>query len=259
MIQKNIVSYANNIRLFFRFACRRLGIPGYGIHQIKLHEQKLIYIPIPKNACSSIKHALHQIEFDREFDYDYHEEWGYIDIHDYYKKRASAFTGKGTLGRDNRFLKFAIVRDPVKRIISCYRNRVVTLGDLYKTENEVRNRGLSLEPDINTFILKLEEYRDANKTIEHHSRPQYEFLGGSLDYLDRIFTIREMDQLIQMLREYKPDLEMKEEKSGGVSYGLKDLSPEALDKALTFYEKDYELLSDYFSKKRIKAQYEERS
>ena len=256
-MKKKITALSNNLRLGFCFACRKVGIPGFAIHRIHLERFGLCYIPIPKNACSSIKHALYEIEFDRPFDYAYHGEWGYADIHDYYKKRPGAFTSAENLRQKTGQEIFAVIRDPVKRLISCYRNRVVDLKDLEKSRIVLEHDGLPVEPDINTFILNLEHYRSRNKIIEHHSRPQSDFLDDSLDYLDCIFRISELDELKSMLRKYRPGLEMRAEKSGGPSFGLADLSREALDKAVSFYERDYQLLSEYYSPERILESYKQ--
>ena len=193
-MRKRISSVFNQVRLWGRFGLRKAGISGYQIHVIELKDKQLIYIPIPKNACSTIKHALYEIEYGKEFDYDWANEWGYEDIHDYYKKRNHAFMGKNTLDSNPKTI-FTVIRDPVKRLISCYRNRVVDLRDLEKSKPALHQRGLPLEPDLNTFVLRLEEYRQANKIIEHHSRPQYEFLGNGLAYIGKVFPLRRMDKL----------------------------------------------------------------
>ncbi len=235
------------LRLYCRYFCRRLGVPGYQVHQIYLPEQKLIYIPIPKNACTSIKHALHEIEFGKRFDADLPEFSDYREHHDYYKKRPSAFTSVSTLQQRTDTTRFALVRDPVKRLISCYRNRVLDLGDLESSREALEKEGLPINPDLNTFILNLAEYRDINNSIEHHSRPQYNFLGGTIDYLDHIFILRNISELEEMLQRFKSGLKLRQRKTGGTEVNLNDISGEALDVAIEFYKKDYELLGDYFS------------
>ncbi len=254
-VQHKASALLNNIRLTTSFALRKLGIPGFQIHQIRLAKEQLIYIPIPKNACTSVMHALHEIEFGYTYDHDAHRQWGYRDIHDYYQKRSDAFTGVKELHKSD-CISFAIVRDPVKRVVSCYRNRVVDLKDLEKSRMVLEHEGLPVEPDINTFVLRLEEYQKANKIIEHHSRPQAKFLDNTLAYLDYVYPIEEFDMLVDMLKEYKPDLEMKSKKTGGSSYSLQDLSAEALEKAIAFYKKDYELLKGYYSPKQIRKEYQ---
>lgn len=253
-IRKSVSAFFNEARLLLRFGFRRMGMSGYQIHQIELNNEPLIYIPIPKNACSTIKHALYEIEYDKEFDYDRAGERGYHDIHDYYKKRKHAFVGLESLRNKNATI-FTVIREPVQRLISCYRNRVVDLKDLEKNKPELYKRNLPLEPDLNTFVLRLEEYRVANKSIEHHSRPQHTFLDTSVGYIDEIFPLSRMNELKKMLKEIKPDLEMKSEKSGGTSVSLADLSETALEEAIRFYQQDYELLSDFYSPGQIHEVY----
>lgn len=255
-MKKQITALANNFRLWFNFGCRRLGLPDYQIHQICLPDKQLAYIPIPKNACSSIKHALYEIEFDREFDYDFHEEWGYRDIHDYYKKRPHSFTSPGHLQQSNATV-FAVIRDPVKRLISCYRNRVVDLRDLEESRIILEHKGLPVEPNINTFFINLRAYRKANKIIEHHSRWQSTFLGGTLSYLDKVFPISDFVSIKELLKKYKPNLAMRKAKSGGPSFGLEDLSSESIEAAISFYEEDYALLEDYYDPDQIREQHRE--
>jgi len=247
----------NDLYLYFCFACRRLGIPGYQVHQIYLPEQNLIYIPIPKNACTSIMHALHEIEFGIAYDHHAHREKGYRDIHDYYQKRKHSFTGVDELKKREGIRTFAVIRDPVKRLISCYRNRVVDLKDLEKSKAALRQRKLPLEPDIDTFVLNLKEYQQVNKIIEHHSRPQASFLGYSLCYLDEIIPIEDLARVKKLLKGYKPDLELRTAKSGGSSFGLKDLSSEALEAAITYYQEDYSLLAAYYSPEQIRKKHQQ--
>lgn len=235
-----------DVKLYYRYACRRLGFSGYQVHQIRLPEERLIYIPVPKNACSSTKEALHEIEFGRRFDKKKDINAPYINIHDYYKKRPKAFTGLKRIASEKEFTRFAVVRDPVRRLVSCYRNRVVDLGDLSINPKSLEKYGLDKTPDINTFVLNLKMYQKANKSIEHHSRPQVAFFGGTLDYLDKIFTMDELDKLQDFLKTYRPSLRFLSQKSGGTSYSVSDLSEEAFKHAINFYRQDYRLLARYY-------------
>lgn len=245
----------DNLRLRYRFALKKLGVSGYQIHQIYLPQQDLLYIPIPKNACTSIKHALYEIEFGKRFSSAFRDRNGYDDHHDYYKKRENAFTSVRKLQQMDGVFKFAVVRDPVGRLLSCYRNRVVDLEDLQTSQAALEQKGLPLKPDINTFILNLKRYRSANKLIEHHSRPQSSFLGGTVSYLDHLFPIEEADELQQMLRSYKSDLKMLRRKSGGTDINLTELSEEALEAALEFYHRDYALLHPLYSEQKVRQDY----
>lgn len=246
----------DDTKLYLRYAFRRMGLPRYQIHQIYLPEQKLIYIPIPKNACTSIKHALYEIEFDKRFDADLPEFSDYREHHDYYLKRSNAFTSVNTLRERTDCMRFALVRDPVKRLISCYRNRVVDLGDLESSGTDLKRNGLPIDPDLNTFAMNLDTYRKVNKSIEHHARPQAEILGGTIDYLDRVFTLAETSELLDMLQKYKPGLQLRQRKTGGTTRTLADLSPQALDAVISYYQQDYELLTEFFTAESIRKEFE---
>ncbi|WP_138432113.1 sulfotransferase family 2 domain-containing protein [Fodinibius saliphilus] len=256
MIKKTFYSFFYNLRLYFYYGARRVGMPGYQVHQIVLPGHQLIYIPIPKNACSSIKHLLYELEFDQEYNYKEHREWGYQNIHDYYHKRPQAFTGVKSLEADSRNIIFAVVRDPVKRFISCYRNRVIDLQDLKCSQKELEKRGLPVIPDINFFVDHLIDYSNINTSLEHHLRPQYLFLGNSLTYLDEIFTLSELSKLEERLQKYNSNIELRSEKSGGSSYSLQDLTRESLEKVIDYYSRDYKLLEDYFSADEVRKKYQ---
>jgi hypothetical protein len=243
---KSIKNLSIDLKLKYRFACRRMGIPGYQIHQIALQKQQLIYIPVPKNGCTTIKQAFYRMEFGTLFDSDQPGFEPFEDIHDYYKRREAAFTDKDLLRANNEFTRFAVIRDPVDRLISCYRNRVIDLGDLEGNRAPLKKQGLSSSPDINTFVLNLRKYRKANKSIEHHSRPQSAFFSGTLSYLDKIYPIEKLDELQIFLKSYKPALTFLSRKSGGTSFSVSDLSEEALRHAVNFYRQDYRLLSKFY-------------
>lgn len=246
-MNKRVTQILKDIRLKGRFAARKLGVQNYQVHKIELSVQKLIYIPIPKNACTSTKQVLHRIEFGREFDTTRPINDPYVDIHDYYKKREGAFTGTEQLNSETDYDRFTIIRDPVERLISCFRNRVIDLGDLKTDTVSLHKYGLSATPDLNTFVMNLKKYRKANKSIEHHSRPQSAFLGDTLHYLDYVFPIEDLDELQQFLKRFSPGVTFLKRKSGGTTIEVADLSEDALRSAVRFYKKDYRLLQNYYS------------
>lgn len=87
----------DDAKLYFRFGCRRLVFRNMKYIRFYLPDQKSLYIPIPRNACTSIKHALHEIEFGTRFDSDLPEFSDYREHHEYYKKRPGAFTSVESL------------------------------------------------------------------------------------------------------------------------------------------------------------------
>jgi len=252
---KRYIALKNETTLWFHLICRRLGMSRYEIQHVVLPEQDLIYIPIAKNACTSILYALYEIEYNRVYDNAKLKQFGYKYVHDFYKKRSEAYTSVEKLKATDK-LVFTVIRDPVKRFISCYRNRVVDLKDLEETKDLLEQKGLPLEPDINTFALRLQEYRNVNKVIEHHSRPQSHSLGNTLSYVDKIFFLDNFEEIKEFLKRFKPGLKLRQAKTGGSFFSLSDLSPEALEKIITFYSEDYRLLSEFYSPEKIRTEYE---
>ncbi len=74
---KKLVDLYLNTRRICRLAARKLGLQGYQVHQIYLKNLDLIYIPIPKNACTSLKHAMHYLEYSEPFDLSNYRDYGY--------------------------------------------------------------------------------------------------------------------------------------------------------------------------------------
>ncbi|MDZ7721156.1 MAG: sulfotransferase family 2 domain-containing protein [Balneolaceae bacterium] len=253
-IRQQIVRLYLNIRHIFRLAARKLGLSGYQVHQIYLKNLDLIYIPIPKNACTSLKHAMHYLEYHESFDLSNYRKYGYQSLHDFYNKQRDAFTGIEALKKHNAFC-FTVIRDPIDRFLSCYGNRVVQLGDLQKSRNKLDRIGLSSEPDLDTFALNLVEYRRMNPGIRHHTELQSNLLGGTLEYADKTFPFEELNSLQNMLNSYDSTLVMKSRKSGGPKFQLSDLSHSSLQFLLEFYKKDYELFSEFYSSEDVLKRY----
>lgn len=255
-MRKKLINICLNTRLLYRLAARRIGLAGYEVHQIVLKNIDLIYIPIPKNACTSLKHAMHYLEYQKPYDFSTYHEYGYQNLHDFYNKQKNAFTSVESLKKKSDAFRFAIVREPVDRFLSCYGNRVLELGDLHESKTEFDKMGLPVDPGLDAFVQHLEQYRSVNSSIRHHTRPQSDFLGETLSYLDKIYPFDQMDSVRSMLKSYDNSLIIKTRKSGGPKFELHDLSFGSLQHLLEFYKNDYELLSDYYSRRAVVEQYQ---
>lgn len=199
-MKKQFISNYLNIRHLFRLAAKKMGFERYQIHQIYLQNINLIYIPIPKNACTSLKHEMHFLEYEEPYDSSIKQKYGYQNLHDFYNKRDDVFTSVRSLEKSSDAFRFAVVWDPVDRFLSCYGNRVLDLKDLHENKTELGKMNLPTEPNLNTFVEHLEEYRKVNSSIRHHTQPQSDFLGGTLGYLDTIYTFDQMDSVRNMLK-----------------------------------------------------------
>ena len=199
----------------------------------------IAYVPVPKNACTSIKTALFELENGFEFR-PYQINGTHFHIHNFHK----SYESKLNLQVDADFLKhgfrFCVVRDPIERIISCYRNRVKKHGELKGTEFEKRIN------NVIEFAEALDEISDAVPSIRHHAEKQTSFLGKSPEVYTNIYNFRNLSKIAADLMEFcgstitLPHLQ----KAGGdddiemtdsVRHGIQDR-----------YSEDYDVFGSYF-------------
>jgi len=79
-------------------------------------EKKLVYLPIPKVACTAIKLSLYDQELKNKD--DYHD---YMNIHSQLASKQSHRLS----AEEKQYFKFAFVRDPFARLVSCYKDKVI--------------------------------------------------------------------------------------------------------------------------------------
>ena len=159
---------------------------------IVLAELGIAYHPSPKCGCTSIKSALYKLVKGRDYEEDatsakpyIHHAWG-------------TFPFKPVRGH---YYRFCVVRDPVERFLSAYRNRVLQHGQLAPHHLGANPRGLPANPDLRTFVERLEEYREISVEIAHHTDPQVSFVGHDPAYYSRVFHFADLPALPAMLEQ----------------------------------------------------------
>lgn len=206
----------------------------------------IAYFGVPKVASSSIKHTLYTLEHGQAFDKAAH---GGQHMHNVFPDKISVLPQKMD-GLDG-YWKFAIVRDPVKRILSCYGNRIIDYGDLRKgrfARTRAMLLGLSMTPGLDEFILALHRYRLQSGEVRHHSNPYARFLGSDLSFFDRIYTMEELPDLTRDLEERTGQkVTLFSQKTDSTKVQLKDLGDAAFAALLRYTAADYALLRDYYT------------
>jgi hypothetical protein len=90
---------------------------------------------------------------------------------------------------DNPY-RIVVKRDPVKRFISGYTNRVL------------HHRKLKETPDFDTFLENFDKYKSKYADIETHFKPQINFFGKDRSIFTHIFDTSEM----HLVKEFLEDL-----------------------------------------------------
>ena len=216
---------------------------------LKFEELGLAYLPIPKCASTTLKHIFYSLKFNQEYSEpieQIHQFWyPYTDILEHLKNL------------DN-YLKFTVIRDPIKRLLSCYKNLVLHYKIFYlkSVQGKVKNLDLKIEPDINYFIENLENYFQFSDSIVHHALPQNKYIGKDLNIYDFICPIENLQNLRQIIsHNAKVEIKLPRLQTAGPKITLKDLTEKSLKKLIEFYAEDYQLLQDFYSVDAIWQQY----
>jgi sulfotransferase famil protein len=151
------------------------------------------------------------------------------------------------------YFRFALVRDPIRRFLSMYSNRVVHHRGLSRHTPwapKLMQAGLAFEPQINELVARLDAYTQAATVIMHHARPMMDFLGPDLKVYDRLADISEAGAVMREIRAYweregmldplqHSPPELGRLQTGGPKLGLEVLSPESFERLLDYYRDDY--------------------
>ena len=219
---------------------------------IIIHPLKLAYQPAPKLGTTSLFYWLFEIL--KKFEYintnisTDRREWFYQQ-----KNHIVENLDISKFDATNDYFKFCVIRDPVKRFISAYRNRVVAHGELDVTKKRVKSLmadGFKANPDINTLVENIKIYQNAVPTIRHHTLPMVDFIGRNPNIYTRIFYVDEMDQLRESIIQHCKQIgvgidlesipEIPRKQNAGPKLGINVLSNKSVDLLLDYYKEDYQ-------------------
>lgn len=116
------------------------------------------------------------------------------------------------------FLKLALVRDPVKRFLSCYSNRVGYYRELSSKHigGKIADTSVKPDPDIHEFIENFETYRNLSNSISYHSDPMVKYLGSNSGFYTRVFRFSEIEDLrLEISRHVGHNVEFPRIQTGG--------------------------------------------
>lgn len=213
-----------------------------------LKQYSIAYFPIPKVACSSIKHLLFFLEHGRNFE-NYVDSAGrkhniHNTVYRTLNKWEDDWAGAANMHR------IAVVRDPVERFISAYRSRVVHFKELSEASIDAGKAtllALTPDPTLDQFIDNLELYRILSGSIKHHTDPQSFFLGHTLEYFGKVYKFEELHALESDLRERTQIPAVLPHIVKGPAGKNPPISDKRLRKIIEFYSGDYALLKGLYS------------
>lgn len=216
---------------------------------IEINNTDLVYIPVPKVATTSLKYFLFEINEGQNFD-DVYTKREKKHVHNFHKSFNSVHFSKldKQAIADKRCV--AIVRDPIDRLLSCYKNRVVAKGCLSPDRIDKKLAEIlcvSPDPDLQSFMINLQKYRLLSQEVRHHTDLQCDFLGETLDFFDFVFRIVDVDKFAELVNEQAEKLvELNVEQKSVRDEKTEKLGAAALQAAIDYSRRDYDLLKGYY-------------
>ena len=203
----------------------------YAVFTNKTTNKKLIYYPCPKNANTSAKmfFAKH-LNVDKNFTFlgdqipqieQTPEQYGdKLDI-------IGIIPSKQPFKKMNVDIKCCIVRDPVKRFISAYKNRILYHGDIQFKDHSV-----------DMILEKLENDNFENR----HFLPQVYFLGEDLNYYTFWSTTEKLSFFAEQVNDFfSRKIIFPKIQTGGSDIKIK-LTSSQISKIEKIYIKDFKLI-----------------
>lgn len=211
---------------------------------IAVDAYKIAYQALPKAGCSSVKEALARV--DPAVPIPPEDEIGHMTWHAIYPtirfrpQRWRPYEAP-------EWFTFCVVRDPVKRLLSCFTDRVVQKRDLVNSPKVRASDTLTTDPDPDFFFQNLVAYRQASSSIKHHSLGADLFTGRDFSKYSRVYKTSDLGQLGMDLSErVGKAVIIPRSNSSPMKLDLDDLAPATIDAIRPFLNDQYEVLKDFY-------------
>lgn len=216
---------------------------------------------IPKTASTSTLRALREERVSRPAERSTREQQLDMKIHLWGVQRSACLNEV-----KHRYL---IIRDPIKRFLSAFQNKVTVKQLLLKAYQSagfksfsriVEEAELNLLPDVNTFVSSLDLYQN-HRSIRHHCLPLSDQITGvKLSWYTQVFPMENLADFYTCIKGHVPKLPPLghyQKTSVSAKCLLAEVEPSTFESLLSIYEEDYRYLSDFYSVDTIAKQWEE--
>lgn len=209
----------------------------------------MAYYPVPKVACTSVKDFCYQVSSGERFKV-FKSGGKVIHVHNHDPEYQSIEFRYVEHENYTGSTRIAVIRDPAKRILSAFSNRVLHHKELSESRIDMKLAellGVGPDPDLNTFVQKLEEYRFLQRSIRHHTEPLTSYLGHDLGYYHHVFRIEETGEMEDLInRTCGTEARMGRDQKSHVKIELSELSQSSKGILYQYCSGDYALIKDYY-------------
>lgn len=208
------------------------------------HRYGIVYFPIHKNASTSLKKMLYEVDTGKELTEKSLQHLG-SDLHRLYpytsKERWEKYYGT--------YVSLTVVRDPLERLLSAYSQFIVHQHCLEEpaVATQLRAVGLSLSPSPDEFVQHFAAYRSVSFTLRRHTHTQHSYIGNFFEKIGnsiRFERLQEFGDIVGRLTGKK--LAVPHEKKGRTKFYAGSLSTDSLAKVARIFRDDYAMLSAFY-------------
>ena len=205
------------------------------------------FVGVPKCMSTSVLRSFYRLEHGTAFD---RAAFG-GNIHRFYRQRVAdrikSVEPPDLAGLTGLWL-FTIIRDPIRRLLSVYTNRVLAHRDIAKALAKAPDATLDPMPAADAFFRDLAAYRAAVPSIRHHTDAFAQFLGPDLGRYDAVFQVEQAQDLQdQLTARLGQTFVLENEQRSTARLSFDDLSAEARAAIMTHTQPDYALLAPFYS------------
>lgn len=211
---------------------------------VLIADKRLFYAPIPKAACTSIKTMFFEAEHGRSFEDHPSGKKEWWQIHNHY---VTGLRDTFPEAEIRNFRRITVVRDPIKRFLSAYSNRV--LHHKRANDDAVRSirrlRKVTPDPDLSEFIDRLKTYQRI-EDIHWHTRPMVDFLGADPSYFDAVYDVSQLGAFVQdVSNTLGRPVKLGRLQTGGPKIDADVLTAKQRETLETYYKADYRAFGAY--------------
>lgn len=216
----------------------------------------MVFAWVPKCVSTSLLQGYHVLQYGGPYNAQDHDGLG---IHAFYTRMAEQdipVQSPPDFAALRPNWAFTVVRDPVRRLMSAYADKVRLRGriaeNFARPEWQARNAGrfedLPPDPDPSTFFENLSRYARLVPDIAHHTAPIAQFLGHDLSRFDRVFLLERKWEIAKELSDrFGMPFALGEAQRTRTKLALADLSRRAQQSIIDHTQADYALLGDRYA------------
>ena len=205
----------------------------------------LEYYPVPKNACTTIKHAIFELENQREFK-NFIVSGKTKHSHNIYpSKPFSESSDQSSSPLRSSITSFGVYRDPIKRFLSAYSNRFLHHNELSADHLKYHEllKDLKPKPDLDYFIDHINDYMKV-PTISHHMAPQVRFLGKDPTKFSLLVNINKLKTLQEFLTERSgKKIKFRHLQTGGETIPIERINERRKNILNDLYREDFKFIN----------------